>query len=44
MGVEEARRHAFGLRDEAQQALARSGLADVTALSILADRVVERDN
>ena len=44
MGVQEARRYAFGLRDEAHRALARSGLADVAALSILADRVVERDN
>jgi farnesyl diphosphate synthase len=44
MGVDEARRHAFGLRDQAQQALARSGLADTAALSVLADRVVERDN
>ncbi len=44
MGVNEARSYACGLRDEAQRALGRSGLTDVAALSILADRVVERDN
>ncbi len=44
MGVQQARDYAFRLRDQALGALARSGLADVTALSILADRVVERDN
>ena len=32
------------LRIEAIQALARSGLADATALALLADRVIERDN
>ncbi len=44
MGVQEARAYACALRDEAQRALARSGLADVAALWLLADRVVERDN
>jgi farnesyl diphosphate synthase len=44
MGVQEARAYAFGLRDQARQALARSGLPNAAVLSILADRVVERDN
>ena len=32
------------LRDKAQAALARSGLADAHWLALLADKVVERDN
>jgi farnesyl diphosphate synthase len=44
LGLEAARRHADQLRRHAQQALARSALADTTALSLLADKVVERDN
>jgi farnesyl diphosphate synthase len=44
MGIEQARAYAFGLREQAQRALARSGLADAQALRVLADRVVERDN
>jgi farnesyl diphosphate synthase len=44
MGVQEARDYAFRLRDQALGALARSGLAHAAPLSILADRVVERDN
>jgi farnesyl diphosphate synthase len=44
MGVQEARAYAFDLRDQARQALARSGLPNAAVLSILADRVVERDN
>ena len=37
-------RHAWELRDEAQAALTRSGLADTTWLARLADKVVERDS
>lgn len=44
LGLEAARRHAAGLRDKAQAALARSGLTDTSWLSLLADKVVERDN
>ena len=32
------------VRDKAQAALARSGLADAAWLSVLADKVVERDS
>ena len=44
LGLERARAHALELREKAQAALRRSGLADTTALSLLADKVVERDN
>jgi farnesyl diphosphate synthase len=44
LGLEAARRHADELRRCAQDALARSGLADATPLALLADKVVERDN
>ena len=44
LGIEAARRHARELREMAQAALARSGLEDVTWLSQLADRVVERES
>jgi farnesyl diphosphate synthase len=44
LGLERARAHALELRETAQAALGRSGLADTTALSLLADKVVERDN
>ena len=44
MGVQQARAYAFGLRDQAQRALAHSGLPQAGVLSMLADRVVERDN
>ena len=44
LGLDAARRHANDLRDAAQAALARSGLADAQWLSLLADKVVERDN
>ncbi len=44
LGLDAARRHAAELRDKAQAALARSGLADATWLSLLADKVVDRDN
>jgi farnesyl diphosphate synthase len=44
LGLDAARRHADELRDKAQAALARSGLAGATWLSLLADKVVERDN
>ena len=44
LGLEAARRHATGLRDKAQAALARSGLPDAAWLSLLADKVVERES
>lgn len=44
LGLAAARRHAHELRDKAQQALARSGLANAAWLSLLADKVVDRDN
>jgi farnesyl diphosphate synthase len=44
LGLEPARAYALRLRDEAHQALADSGLADTAWLSLLADKVVERDN
>ena len=44
LGLARARAHALELRAQAQAALARSGLADTSALSLLADKVVERDN
>ncbi len=44
LGLDAARRHAAELRDEAQAALARSGLPRAARLSLLADKVVERDN
>jgi farnesyl diphosphate synthase len=44
LGLEAARRHAAELRDKAQAALARSGLTNAAWLSLLADKVVERDN
>lgn len=44
LGLEAARRHADELRDKAQAALARSGLADATPLALLADKVVDRDS
>jgi farnesyl diphosphate synthase len=44
LGLDAARRHARELRDKAQAALARSGLRDAAWLSLLADKVVERDN
>ena len=44
LGLDAARRHATELRDKAQAALARSGLPDAAWLSLLADKVVERDN
>jgi farnesyl diphosphate synthase len=44
LGLERARAHALELRAQAQAALARSELADTSALSLLADKVVERDN
>ncbi len=44
LGLEQARRHANELRDQAQAALVRSGLADAAWLSVLADKVVERDS
>ncbi|MBS0449393.1 MAG: polyprenyl synthetase family protein [Proteobacteria bacterium] len=44
LGLDAARRHANELRDVAQAALARSGLHDAAWLSVLADRVVDREN
>ena len=44
LGLDAARRHANELRDKAQAALARSGLRDAAWLSLLADKVVDRDN
>ncbi|OWQ87671.1 polyprenyl synthetase [Roseateles aquatilis] len=44
LGLEPARAYALRLRDEAHQALAASALADTAWLSLLADKVVERDN
>ena len=44
LGLDAARRHADELRDKAQAALARSGLPEAAWLSLLADKVVERDN
>ena len=44
LGLDAARRHATELRAKAQAALARSGLPDAAWLSLLADKVVERDS
>ena len=44
LGLDAARRHANDLRDKAQAALAHSGLTDAAWLSLLADKVVERDS
>ncbi|WP_280152328.1 farnesyl diphosphate synthase [Piscinibacter sp. XHJ-5] len=44
LGLDAARRHAAELRDKAQAALARSGLTHAAWLSLLADKVVDRDN
>ncbi len=44
LGLDAAMRHAWELRDEAQAALAASGLADTGWLERLADKVVERDS
>ena len=44
LGLEGARSMALRLRDEAQAALARSGLGQTAALAMLADRVVDRQH
>ena len=44
LGLTAAMQHAWELRDKAHAALAQSGLADVTWLCTLADKVVERDS
>jgi farnesyl diphosphate synthase len=44
LGIDAARRHAEDLRQKAQAALAESGLAGSAWLSVLADKVVERDS
>ncbi|MGV8826216.1 polyprenyl synthetase family protein, partial [Methylibium petroleiphilum] len=43
LGLSAAKRRAQTLREQAQAALARSGLPDAAWLSVLADKVVERD-
>jgi farnesyl diphosphate synthase len=43
LGLQRARAHAEALRDSAHAALARSGLTDAARLSLLADKVVDRD-
>ena len=44
LGLDAARRHAADLRDTAHAALARAGLAQAAWLSLLADRIVERES
>ena len=44
LGLDEARRCAAQLRDKAQSALRHAGLDGAVTLSLLADRVVERDS
>lgn len=44
LGVDAARRHADELRDAAHASLARSGLAQAAWLSLLADKIVERES
>ena len=44
LGLDAARTHAAELRDQAHAALARAGLADAARLSLLADKVVDRDS
>ncbi|MBL8329431.1 MAG: polyprenyl synthetase family protein [Rubrivivax sp.] len=44
LGLDVARQYAQTLRDEAQAALRRSGLSGAVALSVLADKVVERES
>ncbi len=44
LGLEAAQRRAQALREQAQAALARSGLHNAAWLSLLADKVVERDS
>lgn len=44
LGLEAARQRAATLRDQAHAALARSGLANAAYLSLLADRIVDRDS
>ncbi|PPE71637.1 polyprenyl synthetase family protein [Caldimonas thermodepolymerans] len=44
LGLDAARRYAGQLREQAHQALARSGLADVRRLAALADKVVDRQS
>ncbi|CAN7225016.1 polyprenyl synthetase family protein [Rhizobacter sp. LjRoot28] len=44
LGLPAARVHAEELRQKAHEALARSGLAHVDRLKVLADKVVERDS
>jgi farnesyl diphosphate synthase len=44
MGLDGARAYADRLRSQAHAALSRSGLTNTAWLSLLADRVVDRDN
>jgi farnesyl diphosphate synthase len=44
LGLDASLAHAHALREQAQAALARSGLANAAWLSVLADKVVDRDS
>ena len=44
LGLAAAQRYAHTLRDQAHDALARSGLGQAAYLACLADKIVERDN
>ena len=44
LGLPAAQAHALALRDQAHEALSRSGLPQAAYLACLADKVVERDN
>jgi farnesyl diphosphate synthase len=44
LGLEAAQKYAHDLRDQAHEALARSGLGQAAYLACLADKIVERDN
>jgi farnesyl diphosphate synthase len=44
LGLSAAREHAAALRDQAHAALARAALPDAARLSLLADKVVDRDS
>jgi farnesyl diphosphate synthase len=44
LGLDAARAHSQRLRDQAHAALARSALPDAARLSLLADRIVERES
>jgi farnesyl diphosphate synthase len=44
LGLDASREHAHALREQAHAALARSGLPNAAWLSVLADKVVDRDS